>query len=284
MNTIDLHCHTTASDGALSPSALVGRAARVGVQTIAITDHDTVAGVAEALDAGRHFGVEVIPGVEINTDVPSSEVHILGYFLNYTDEVLLASLARLQESRIGRAHRMAEVLTSLGAPVDVNRILALAHDGSVGRPHVAQALIEAGHVHSYAEAFERYIGRNSPAYVDRMKFTPANAVDVIRKAGGLPVLAHPVFYDRLGGIRTALPLDEMLPPLVEAGLGGLEVYYRGYDAITIEYLLAATRRYGLVATGGTDFHGPRSIDPDVGGIHVPRKVLRRLREAWERLA
>jgi 3',5'-nucleoside bisphosphate phosphatase len=279
MNEVDLHTHTTASDGALTPAQLVVRAAKLALKVIAVTDHDSTEGVREAQAAGQAHGVEVIAGVEINTDVPGSEVHVLGYFLNPAHEELNAQLARIREGRIGRARKMAEVLTQMGAPVRFERILEIAGEGSVGRPHVAQALLEAGHVSSFSEAFDKYIGRDSPAYVERMKFTPAEACALIRRAGGLPVIAHPVFFDRYGAIKSGFNLDTMLPEMIAAGLAGLEVYYAGYDAITIEHLLGVARRYGLLVTGGTDFHGIRPNEPDLGSVYVPRKVVRRLREA-----
>jgi predicted metal-dependent phosphoesterase TrpH len=268
----------------LTPAELVARAARVGLKVLAITDHDTVDGVAAAQAAGAQVGLEVISGVEINCDVPGAEVHTLGYYVNIEHEPFTAALARLRDGRVGRAKRMAEVLTEMGAPVDFRRILEIAGEGAVGRPHVARALLEAGHVSSYGEAFTRYIGRDGPAYVERMKFSPAEACALIRQAGGAPVLAHPVFYDRYGAIRSALDLDVVLPELVGAGLMGIEVYYSGYDAITVECLLATARRYSLVVTGGTDFHGGRPNEAEPGSVYVPMKAVRRLRAAWEQLS
>ncbi len=279
MNQVDLHTHTTASDGVLTPTQLVRRAAKLALKLIAVTDHDSTEGVSEAVAAGQSAGVEVIPGVEINTDVPGAEAHVLGYFVRYADPTLCRELALLRDGRVGRAQRMAQKLTELGAAVRFDRILEIAGEGSVGRPHVAQALLEAGHVTSYDAAFEKYIGRNSPAYVERMKFTPAQACALIRQAGGLPALAHPVFFDRYGAIKAPFDLDVMLPELVSAGLAGLEVYYPRYDAVTIEYLMAVARRHQLLPTGGTDFHGIRPGEPDLGGIYVPMKAARRLQEA-----
>jgi predicted metal-dependent phosphoesterase TrpH len=282
MTEVDLHTHTTASDGTHSPQQLVSRAAKLAVKVIAITDHDSTAGVAEAQATGKRLGVEVIAGVEINTDVPSAEVHILGYFVDPDHEELNFELARIREGRVGRARRMADALTGMGAPVRFERILQIAGEGSVGRPHVAQALLEAGHVATFGEAFEKYIGRNSPAYVERMKFTPAEACGLIRRAGGVPVLAHPVFFDRYGAIKSSFNLEAMLAETIAAGLLGIETYYPNYDAITVAFLLDIARRYGLLVTGGTDFHGMKPNEPDLGGVYVPRKVARRLREAWEK--
>lgn len=280
MNQVDLHTHTTASDGQLTPTQLVHRAARLALKVIAITDHDTTAGVAEGIAAGRAMGVEVIPGVEINTDVAQAEVHVLGYYVDPDHAELGECLARIREGRVGRARKMAEVLTEMGAPVRFDRILEIAGEGAVGRPHVAQALLEAGHVRGYQDAFDRYIGRNSPAYVEREKFTPAEACALIRRAGGIPVLAHPVAYDRFGAITMVVAPERALPELIAAGLGGIEVYYPRYDAITVEYLLGIARRHNLLSTGGTDFHGVRPNDPDLGGIYIPMKAVRRLHEKW----
>jgi predicted metal-dependent phosphoesterase TrpH len=278
VNQVDLHLHTTASDGALTPAQIVQRAGRLGLKVIAITDHDTIAGVAEAQAAGARAGVEVIAGVEINTDVNGGEVHVLGYFVDPGHPELNEKLAVIREGRVGRAKRMAEVLTAMGAPVSFERILQIAGEGAVGRPHVAQALLEARHVSSLGEAFEKYIGRNSPAYVERMKFTPAEACALIHRAGGLPVVAHPVSFDRYGKIRTRVGELDLLPGMLEEGLAGLEVYYTGYDAITIEVLLKLARQYGLLVTGGTDFHGMRPSEADLGSVYVPMKVVRRLKE------
>ena len=281
MNQVDLHCHTTASDGVLSPAALVARGAGLGLKVIAITDHDSTDGVAEAMAAGTKYGVVVIPGVEINTDVPGSEVHILGYFVDHADSALNETLLRLRDGRVDRARRMAELLSAMGAPVRLERILELAGDGAVCRPHVARALVEAGHAATFQDAFERYIGRNGPAYVERLKLTPLEACDLIRKARGLPVLAHPVYFDHFGKIKAAFDLDLGLVQLKAAGLVGIEVYYPGYDAIAIEYLLSQARVHGLLVTGGTDFHGIRPNEIDLGGVYVPTKAVRRLREAWD---
>jgi hypothetical protein len=265
----------------LSPAALVARGAALGLKVMAITDHDSTDGVTEALAAGAKCGVVIIPGVEINSDVPGSEVHVLGYFVNYADSGLNEILLRLRDERVGRARRMAELLTGMGAPVSFEHILELAGDGAVCRPHVARALVEAGHAATFEEAFERFIGRNGPAYVERLKLTPTEACGLIRRAGGLPALAHPVYFDRFGKMKTVLNLDGTLAELKAAGLAGIEVYYPGYDALAIEYLLSQARVHRLLVTGGTDFHGIRPNEPDLGGVYVPAKVVRRLWEAWE---
>ncbi len=242
----DLHLHTTASDGRLEPNEIVGLAAKVGLEVIAITDHDTVGGVAPALAAAQALpSLTVIPGVEINTDVPRGEVHVLGYFIDFTDRKLADNLLRLRDARQGRAQKMITKLSSLGVDIEWRRVEELAQGGSVCRPHVALALLEKGYVGSEKEAFDRYIGHDGPAYVDRMKLLPVEAVKLIIDAQGLPVLAHPADIDGL---------DELVPKLKAAGLVGIEVYYRDYGSDVIARLLRIAEQYELVTTGGTDYH------------------------------
>src|SRR5207249_4619558 len=211
---IDLHTHTIASDGLLAPAALVALAHDGGVGVLAVADHDSTDGVDPAMTAGRRVGMEIIPAVEINTDIHESEIHILGYYIDHHQPWFQEFLGRLRDGRVNRAAKMVEKLNALGIRIDFARVRALA-SGAVGRPHVARALVEAGVVGSTEEAFEKYLGRNGPAYVERMKLSPPEAVQVIHRAGGIPVLAHPGW-----GVK-----DEMITALVETGLEGLEVYY-----------------------------------------------------------
>jgi len=279
---VDLHLHTTASDGAYTPAAVVALARDRGLRTIAITDHDSVEGLAEALATAGH-GLEAIPGVEINTDIPhsdeapsrppfrgvrrdgASEVHILGYYVDYRHAELQDVLRKLRDFRRDRARRMVEKLARLGMPLDWQRVAALAGEGAVGRPHVAQALVERGYVTDVSQAFDRYIGREGPAYVERHKLTPVEATRLIVRAGGLPALAHP------SGLAN-LPL--LLDELTAAGLVGLEAYYTGYLPEETQSLLLLAQKYGLVATGGSDFHGG-SILPhaDLGSVFVPMAAV-----------
>ncbi len=264
---IDLHTHTTASDGLLSAEALVGLAKKSGVQVLAVADHDSTEGVNAALDAGTRAGVEVIPAVEINTDVDAAEVHVLGYYIEHHQEWFQRFLRTLRDGRVGRAAAMVSKLNSLGIAINYAQVQALAQ-GSVGRPHVARALVETGAVQSTEEAFEKYIGRNGPAYVERMKVTPQEAVQVILKAGGIPVLAHPGW-----GVE-----DQMIPPLVDAGLEGLEVYYPDHAPDTVNHLLELAARYSLLVTGGTDFHGGTlATRVPLGSQYVPPEVVDRLK-------
>lgn len=283
MNMIDLHCHTTASDGKHSPTELVRMAAELGLRAIAICDHDSTEGLDEALAAGRAVGLEVIPGVELSCDVAEGELHMLGYYPDRADAAFQAELARLREGRVGRAQAMARKLAELGYPISYRRVRELAGDGAIGRPHVAQALVEARHVQSKGEAFERLIGRHGPAYVDRVKLSPADACRMIRRVGGLPVFAHPFIATASGRVLEPLPVEPSLPGLVEAGLAGIEVYYPNYTPALIERLLRWSRQYGLLVTGGSDFHGEGSAGAALGSIYVPLKCLTALqRRALDR--
>jgi predicted metal-dependent phosphoesterase TrpH len=265
----DLHLHTTASDGRLEPKELVSLAVKVGLDVIAITDHDTIDGIAPALAAAKTFSsVKVIPGVEINTDVPDGEVHILGYFIDYTDRKLAAGLQRLRDSRLGRAQQMIAKLGKLGIKIEWQRVSELAQGGSVCRPHIAQALFEKGYVASEKEAFDRYIGHAGPAYVERYKLLPVEAVKLIIDAQGLPVLAHPA------GISD---LNKLVPELKDIGLVGIEVYYKDYTSDVISGLLKIAKQYTLVPTGGTDYHAfGDSSEVMIGGALAPSQSVDKL--------
>lgn len=265
---VDLHLHTTASDGTHTPSQIVQMAQALGLRAIAITDHDCMAGVREATAAAAGSALLVIPGVELSTDVPEGEVHVLGYYLDDANPELQTLLAKLRGARLQRARRMVEKLAALGLPLSWDRVQAIANGAAVGRPHVARALLEAGHVSSVQDAFSLYIGRHGPAYVERYRLTPAEAVALVRRLGGLPVLAHPSFVPNL---------PERLPQLVAAGLTGMEVWYTGYSPDTTSELSALARQYGLVETGGSDFHGV-SVMPSaiLGAVPVPYAAVEEL--------
>jgi hypothetical protein len=268
----DLHLHTTASDGILTPAELVAAAVKNGLQNMAVTDHDTTAGVDPALAAASHYpGLLVIPGIELAADVASGEVHVLGYFLDQHDPALEAALTLFRDSRRNRARQMLEKLANLGMPLDWSEVEALAKGASVGRPHVAEALVRRGYVGSIREAFDRFIGRECPAYVERHKLTPPDAVALIRKAGGAAVLAHPGFVHEL-----ARWLEEM----IEAGLAGLEVYYPAHSREVEQDLLCICRDRGLIPTGGSDYHGQMGPnEAPMGSMPVPADTIPRLRAA-----
>ncbi len=266
---LDLHIHSTASDGRFSPEELVSMAVRAGVDVIAITDHDSVEGCAPALKAAQEFpSLKVIPGVEVSTDVPHGEVHILGYFLDCSDSELKESLGKLRNSRRVRAQRMLVKLENLGIKIEWERVQEIAGTGSIGRPHIAQAMLEQGHVFSLKEAFAKYIGRDGPAYVEREKMTPPQAVELIVKAKGLPVIAHPADIANL---------EELIPELQRVGLVGLEAYYNNYPRKLMKHLASLAHKYGLIATGGSDYHGLEGIgETPLGGVKIPPECAKQL--------
>jgi len=265
----DLHLHTTASDGRLTSGELVGLAAKKGLNVIAITDHDSIEGIAAALVAAESFpSLKVIPGVEINTDIPNGEIHILGYFIDYQSEELKQILQSLRHAREIRARRIITKLARLGVHVEWQRVKELAGGGSIGRPHIAQAMFEGGYIPSLKEAFKRYIGRQGPAYAERERLSPVEAVELVVKVGGLPVLAHPANIDNLEGF---------LIQLKGVGLVGLEAYYNGYTKQTIDRLVDLAEKHGLITCGGSDFHGLESGDETLlGGIDMPSDCAEQL--------
>jgi len=269
MSHIDLHVHSTASDGRYSPAEIVRMAVSKGLKTIALADHDTVDGVAPALVAAREFpGLKVIPAVELSTDTPSGEVHVLGYFIDHTDREFKASLERMRNSRIVRAEKMVVKLKQLGCNIEWERIQEIAGKGSIGRAHVAQALLEKGYISSFKEAFSKYIGHDCPAYVGREKLVPVAAVQLILQTNGLPVLAHPF---------TSLNPEAMIKELKTVGLAGIEAYYAGYLPAEVSSLLNLAQKYDLIPTGGTDYHGiDVTSDIMLGGTEVPSSCVERL--------
>jgi len=265
----DLHCHTTFSDGSLTPSQLVARAVQRGLEVMALTDHDCTDGLPEALEAAAGYpGFLLIPGIELSTDVPQNEVHVLGYFIDWQSTPFQERLDRLRLSRLDRGQAMVAKLRALGVDLSWERVQEIAGDGAVGRPHIALAMQEAGHIKTLDEAFEKYLGRNGPAYVEREKMTPAEAVELITGVDGLPVLAHP----------SQLPdLDRFLEELKGSGLIGLEVYYQDYGQEDVERLLAAARRHDLLPLGGSDYHGLGTArERDLGDIPLPFEPVEQL--------
>jgi predicted metal-dependent phosphoesterase TrpH len=264
---VDLHSHTTASDGALSPRELVRLAARNRVRVLAITDHDSTEGLPEAIEEAARHGIDVVPGLEINTDVPGAEVHVLGYYVDWEADWFQDFLREQRAERTARVHRIVERLTELGMPMTADEVFAICREGSPGRPHVAQAMVNRGYVKSVREAFDRWLRTGGPANVSRRRLAPVDAVAVIRRAGGVPVLAHPGLADR----------DAMIPELVEAGLAGIETYYPEHSVAQVNAYRELCDRLGLVATGGSDYHGPHTgRTVTLGTPHIPLAV-------WERL-
>ncbi|OQW62651.1 MAG: hypothetical protein A4S17_01285 [Proteobacteria bacterium HN_bin10] len=275
---IDLHLHTTHSDGSLPPAEVVALAKQASVVALAITDHDILSGIAEAAEAGRAVGIEVIPGVEISSRYGDSELHMLGYYLDVSDRTLADRLAQLRAGRRDRNPRIIERLRALDMEITYEEVAALAGTESVGRPHIARVLMQKGYVQSAKEAFDRYLAEGRPAHVARELPEPAEAIRWIREAGGVPVLAHPL-WTKLNeqGLLT------LCQTLKNEGLGGIEVHYSTHKkSQTSEYLNIA-KRLDLLVTGGSDFHGVTKPDIEVGvgrgGLKVSPKLLEPLQKA-----
>lgn len=258
----DFHLHSTASDGVRTPTWVVQTAATHGVRVLALTDHDTTAGLAEASMAAARLGVRLIPGVEISTDLGTADVHLLGYGFRPDAREFQDFLSWQREGRIGRLDRIIAILGEEGAAVSRERVLAIAGDATVGRPHVARALVEAGHVRAVDEAFDRWLGNGKVADVPRPKLAPADAISTVHDAGGIVVIAHPLFIGPGYGAAVG--------QLAGWQADGLETYYKHYDpeTVTLHATLAAT--YGLVCSGGSDYHGLGNPDDrEIGDIPFP---------------
>jgi len=269
MSRVDLHVHSTASDGVFSPEVIVSKAAALGLTLIALADHDSVDGIAPALEAARAYPqLSVIPAVEISTDLPDGEAHVLGYFIDHASQELRSALEKFRNSRQRRAQAMVDKLNGLGVDIDWQRVREIAGEGSIGRPHIAQAMLEKGYVASFKEAFDRYIGHGGPAYVEREKMTPAEAVQLVVRSKGLPVLAHPF---------TVNDPEAMIIELKEIGLVGIEAYYKDYTSEEIQMLVSIADKYGLITTGGSDYHGiDDSTETALGGVDIPPESVERL--------
>ena len=274
---VDLHLHTTASDGRRSPTELVQLVAAQGLQQVSISDHDTTEGLAEAYQAAEEFSqLRLIPGIELSTDIPGDELHMLGYFIQYDDEEFQERLRNFRMGRVERARLMIEKLDSLGIHLEWERVMEIAGDGSVGRPHIALAMVEKGYCNEPREAFPEYLGRNGLAYVERTKMTPTEAVEILVGVGGVPVLAHPAYM---------VDMELQIAELKEAGLLGMEVYYAQFSPDTISKLERIAAQYDLIPCGGSDYHGLGNSDEPLPGIMgPPPSTVDRLEEAAERLA
>lgn len=260
MVKVDLHLHTTYSDGTLTPNELVQLALKNNLEIISITDHDCTDGIDEAMLASLNRNLTVIPGIELNTDTEDGEIHVLGYFIDYQNKDLQKILIECRNSRVERARMMVEKLNSLGINIQWTRVEELAGYGAIGRPHIANAMLEIKSIKTFQEAFEKYIGRNGVAYIERFRLNVFEAVKTIRQYGGIPVLAHPGYIKNL---------DNLLPILIESGLKGLEVFYANYDTNTINKLKNIASKYGLIPCGGSDYHGIKTKTEKLPGTFGP---------------
>jgi len=279
---IDLHIHSTASDGSLSPLEILTAAQDLGLGAIAITDHDTINGSKDALAAGIPPHLNFLTGVEISATPPpafsfSGSMHILGYSIRLDDPVLNRTLGLLQESRKNRNPLIIHCLNKLGIDLSLNEVLhEVGEEGQLGRPHIARVMVKKGIAKSINDAFDRYLGVGKPAYVNKYRIESARAIEIIIGAGGIPVLAHPILLQT----KNNTVLEELIVTLKGMGLKGIEVYYPEHSPGDMAFYTEIANRHGLLMTGGTDFHG--SLKPDIqmgtgkGNMHIPYELYLKL--------
>ena len=261
----DFHLHSTASDGIHSPAWVMETAARNGVRTLALTDHDTTAGLDEATAAAGRLGLRLIPGIELSTDLDKTDVHLLGFGINAASRRLQEYLLWLREGRLGRTETAVAILAGQGVPVSLERVYAIAGDATVGRPHIARALVEAGHVATVQEAFDLYLGDGKPADVPRPKLSPRQAIDEVHAAGGVVFVAHAIFIDDYPAV---------VAQFADIGLDGIETYYKHYTPDIVEAHRALGSRLGLALSGGSDYHGLGNPDDrEIGDIPFPDEAV-----------
>ncbi|MCK9431751.1 MAG: PHP domain-containing protein [Candidatus Omnitrophica bacterium] len=267
MKFADLHIHTLHSDGTFTPGQLVKEALARGISALAVTDHDTTEGVGESLSASSGTGLEVIPGIELTAQHENREVHVLGYFIDYRDERLLEKLKQVRLNRRERVYKIIGNLEGMGIKLDPETVFGIAGKATVGRMHIARAMVKDGLVSSTAEAFRKYIGDKSPAYVLGFRISVPEAIGMIKAAGGRAVLAHPYLLDD----------DDLIGEFARCGLDGLEVYYPEHSQSMVNFYLDLAKKFGLLVTGGTDFHGSAKPQIKLGMIKVPLELVEELR-------
>ena len=274
---IDLHTHTTASDGSLTPTQLVEAAISIGLEAVAVTDHDTADGVEEAVTAGENLGIRVVPGIEISAQIDRGSLHILGYEIDPGERMFAAWIERLKQARRDRNPKIIRNLQAMGIPIELEQAEMKAGGGVVGRPHIAEALLDIGAVSTIQEAFDKYLDASSPAYEQKFRYEPADAFQLILGAGGIPVMAHPGQTRRKGDDRYNLVAE-----LKAAGLGGIETYYTHHTPAQCALYMELADKFNLIQTGGTDFHGHRKREIQLGwgkgNLRVPAQFLQPLDE------
>lgn len=270
MQKADLHVHTNASDGLLSPEEVVKWAGIKRLAAVGITDHDTVNGIKPAIAAASIYGVEVVPGIELSTLFEDEEIHILGYYIDYQADWFLDILKKIQNSRFERASRIVDKLNAMDVKITLDQVKGIADDGAIGRPHIARAMIDKGYISNIKEAFKGYIGKGCPAYVERYKLSSGEAIDMIRQLGGVSVLAHP------GLIKNKASIGR----IIELGVNGIEVYHTKHDDETVRNAMTIARSKKLLITGGSDCHGIKlNNEPIIGNCSVDYKYVKQLKEA-----
>ncbi len=282
MKAVDLHVHSDKSDGSMSPAALTAYAAEKGLRAFALTDHDTIDGLAEALEAAKQFpDLEVIPGIEFSTEYKGRDIHIVGLYIRYDDPEFLKYLTDFQDSRIRRNEKMCNNLAAAGIDISFAKLQSEFPDSVITRAHYARYLLEHGYVGSLKEAFDRYVGDHSKYFVPREKVTPVQAVELILRAGGIPILAHPILYRM-----SDAALEELVSQLKDAGLIGMECIYSTYSSAEERDMKRLADKYGLTYSGGSDFHGKAKPGLDLatgyGKLFVPETILDDLIAAWKK--
>ncbi|MBI5150872.1 MAG: PHP domain-containing protein [Candidatus Omnitrophica bacterium] len=266
----DLHIHTHYSDGTMSPQEVVQEAARVGLGCIAITDHDTVDGIGPAIEAARSLDVEIIPGIELSTEINGKDIHMLGYLFDWQDAALKAQLSKIQDARVERMKEMIQKLKGLGiGGITLEEVTALAMSKAVGRPHLATVLVQKKIVSNAREAFDKFLAEGAPAYAPKFRQTPQEAIRLIKDLGGVAVLAHPMLTH----------VDELIPGLVREGLGGLEVYYPNCSQSATDFYKGLAQKYHLAPTGGSDTHGEARKHTFIGKARIPYDLVEKLKQA-----
>lgn len=269
MKFADLHVHTVFSDGTYTPEELIPESVTAGIAAIGVVDHDSVSGIPRCIQAAKAQDIEVLPGIELTAEYEGKEIHILGYLLDYQNRNLSEKLEVLQNRRIERVYNIINKLRDLGLDIEAEEVFEVAKEGTVGRLHIARAMFAKGLVGSVFEAFKMYIGDRCPAFALGFRFSPAEAIKLIREAGGIPILAHPYTLGR----------DELIPEFIGYGLMGLEAYYCEHSQGMVNFYLRMAEEHNLLVTGGSDFHGSAKPDVKIGSIKVPYELVERLKEA-----
>jgi hypothetical protein len=266
---VDLHVHSVFSDGTDTPEVLARKAHEAGLRAFALTDHDSVEGIARVSEAARAYDIEIVPGIELTAEFEGMEIHVLGFFMDISNKELLQRLEEIKQIRIERANKMVDKLQGLGIELDRQRLFAMTGGGTISRLHIARALVEQGKVASLWEAFNKYLGDHCPGYVLGFKLNVEQAAGLISSTGGIPILAHPYVLGR----------DDLLSKLVEKGIRGLEVFYPEHSASMVKKYRRFCRQYDLLMSGGSDYHGEVKPDIKLGALKIPYSIVETLRSA-----
>ena len=272
MKFADLHLHTIFSDGTYTPEELIAQVSKLGISAIAVVDHDTIDGVEPTMEIAKLKDIEVLSGIELTAEYDGLEIHILGYCIDYNREDLKDKLDSLKKNRIERAYKIIDKLRNLGIKLNAQDVFDIAKQGTVGRLHIARALVKGGFVGSIFEAFHKYIGDKCPAYVCGFKFSPYEVISLIKDVGGIPVLAHPYSLNR----------DDLIPQFIDYGLMGLEVYYPEHTQAMVNFYLNLTQKFNLLVTGGSDCHGEAKSEAKIGSVKIPYALVESLKQAKEK--